>query len=49
MPLPKPEPNEKRKQFIQRCMIDPQVAVEYPNLDQRYALCIAQYNKQWVT
>jgi hypothetical protein len=43
MPLPKPTPTETQKEFIKRCMADTDVAQEFKELDQRYAVCIAQY------
>jgi len=46
MPLPKPTPIETQKDFIKRCMGDTTIAREYPELDQRYAVCIAQYQNK---
>jgi len=42
MPIPTPQPEEKDKEFIQRCMIDDIMVKEYPDKDQRYSICIAQ-------
>lgn len=39
MPLPKPRPQESDNQFINRCMIDDTMSSEYPNRNQRYAIC----------
>lgn len=39
MPLPKPRAGESTNQFISRCMIDDTMSSEYPNRDQRYAVC----------
>ena len=39
MPLPKPRAQESDNQFISRCMIDDTMSSEYPNRNQRYAVC----------
>lgn len=39
MPLPKPRTNESEKDFIDRCIIDAVVQNEFPELDQRIAVC----------
>jgi hypothetical protein len=39
MPLPKPRPQESDNQFMSRCMIDDTMSSEYPNRNQRYAVC----------
>jgi hypothetical protein len=39
MPLPKPRAQESDNQFISRCMIDDAMSSEYPNRNQRYAVC----------
>jgi len=39
MPLPKPRINESEKDFIDRCIIDAVVQNEFPELDQRIAVC----------
>ena len=39
MPLPKPRAGESNNQFISRCMIDDTSMSEYPNRNQRYAVC----------
>ena len=39
MPLPKPRINESEKDFIDRCIIDAEVQNEFPELDQRIAVC----------
>ena len=49
MPLPKPTPSESRKDFMQRCMSDSVIVNEFPNKDQRLAVCSTQFkNKQYV-
>ena len=46
MPLPKPTPSENRKGFIQRCMSDSKTAQEFPNSDQRLAVCSTQFKNK---
>jgi hypothetical protein len=43
MPLPKPKNKEKKDEFIQRCMTNAVMEKEYPDNDQRLAVC----NTQW--
>lgn len=43
MPLPKPEKNEKETDFMNRCMDDPVMKDEFPDVKQRNAVC----NQQW--
>ena len=45
MPLPKPEPTERRNEFLQRCMIDETSVEDFPDDKQRYAVCIRQWNE----
>jgi hypothetical protein len=39
MPIPKPNSNEKPEAFINRCMADAVMIQEYPNEQQRLAVC----------
>ena len=43
MPIPKPNPNEQKKEFIQRCMENETMVSEYKNTDQRLAVCSTSY------
>jgi hypothetical protein len=43
MPLPTPTPEEPKSEFIARCMSDAKVQSEFPDSQQRIAMCIAQY------
>ena len=43
MPLPKPNKNEKQKDFIQRCMSNETMKKEYPDQKQRSAVCYTQW------
>jgi hypothetical protein len=47
MPIPKPEKNEDKSKFIQRCMSNDTMRKEYPDNTQRMAVCVSQtQNKQ---
>lgn len=37
--MPKPSSGETRKAFIDRCMADPKARADYPENDQRFAVC----------
>lgn len=41
MPLPKPRAGESSNQFVRRCMIDDTSMSEYPDTQQRYAVCLS--------
>lgn len=43
MPIPKPNTDETKEQFIERCMGDDVMNSEYPDEKQRYAIC----NTSW--
>ena len=43
MPLPKPSLGEDRDEFIGRCMGDDKVIQEFPDSDQRVAVCNSQF------
>lgn len=43
MPLVKPKDKEKREDFMSRCMRDQVSTSEYPNPDQRLAVCSSQF------
>jgi len=46
MPIPTPNKNEEKKDFIQRCMSDDKMASEYANTDQRLAVCSTSYEER---
>jgi hypothetical protein len=46
MPIPAPQQNETKDEFIQRCMSDEAMLAEYPDEAQRYAICLAQWEGQ---
>ena len=45
MPIPQPNPNEEKKDFIQRCMSNEKMVSEYKNTDQRLAVCSTTYEE----
>ena len=45
MPLPKPNRNESRDDFMERCMANDTMNSEYPDEEQRAAVCVRQYNQ----
>ena len=45
MPLPKPTPQENKKEFIMRCMSDDTMNKEFPETDQRLAACSTTYEE----
>jgi hypothetical protein len=46
MPIPKPEKNEDKQKFVQRCMGNETMKKDYPNSDQRVAICLGQTRKK---
>lgn len=45
MPLPTPNENESKQEFISRCMSDSIMNEEYPEKDKRSAVCYSQWSK----
>jgi hypothetical protein len=45
MPLPTKKPDEKPKEFVDRCMADATMNEEFPNASQRRAVCQTQLEK----
>jgi hypothetical protein len=45
MPLPSPSKKEKKSDFISRCMSDEAMKKEYPNRDQRLAVCFTTWKR----
>jgi hypothetical protein len=43
MPIPKPKPGEGEKDFISRCMADDVMRSEYPDEEQRAAVCYQSF------
>lgn len=46
MPIPSPRSGEKQKEFIRRCMGDPTMISEYPQTDQRFAVCQTEWEEK---
>lgn len=45
MPIPSPKNNEDKQNFTARCMSDDTMKKEYPNTQQRLAVCLGQTRK----
>jgi ATP-dependent Clp protease, protease subunit len=43
MPLPTPRPNEERNEFVSRCMADETLREDFPDTEQRAAVCYRQW------
>jgi len=48
MPLPNPNPDEKRPEFIARCMGDDAMLREFPEHKQRAAVCHSQWERAYM-
>ena len=46
MPLPTPKPAENKKEFVRRCMMDNAMITEFPETDQRFAVCNTQWDEK---
>lgn len=46
MPIPKPHPGEKQKDFISRCAGDATMNEEYPDNPQRLGVCYTQWKRR---
>ena len=45
MPLPKPINKEKKSEFVSRCISDNQAGKDFPDQEQRIAVCYSQWDK----
>jgi hypothetical protein len=43
MPIPKPNKDETKKDFVMRCMVDDVMVREYKDTDQRLAVCSSTF------
>ena len=43
--MPEPTPNESRKSFMSRCMADDKMVNQFPERDQRFAVCNSYADK----
>lgn len=46
MPLPSPEKNEREAEFIRRCMDSDTIKKEFPEPDQRLAVCYSRWRQK---
>lgn len=46
MPIPKPKAGEKQKDYIQRCMSNSTMRAEYPDEQQRLAVCYTTFREK---
>jgi len=46
MPIPKPSKKEDQKKFTKRCMSDSVMKNEFPDIKQRYAVCMSQWKRK---
>jgi hypothetical protein len=46
MPIPKPEKNEDKQKFVARCMANETMKKEYPDNQQRIAVCLGQTRRK---
>jgi len=46
MPLPTPNKGEDKNKFISRCMSNPQAKRDFPNQNQRVAVCNTQWRRK---
>ena len=44
MPIPTPSKNEDRSKFMRRCVGDAKMRQEFPNADQRVAVCSSSWD-----
>jgi hypothetical protein len=47
MPIPEPKPGEKKDSFISGCMSE--LKGEFPDVPQRYAVCINKWEEKFKT
>lgn len=45
MPIPKPNPNEDKQKYISRCMSNETMKKDYPEAQQRIAICLSESGK----
>lgn len=42
MPIPEPQGKEKKSKFMARCISDPVMRKEFPDINQRIAVCLSK-------
>lgn len=45
MPIPQPNKTENKKEFVIRCMSNDTMIKEFPDTDQRLAVCSSTYEE----
>lgn len=46
MPIPQPNKGEHKKDFVQRCVANEKMKSEYPDIDQRLAVCSSTFDER---
>lgn len=46
MPIPKPKPSEEQQEFVSRCMGNETMLNEYPDKEQRAAVCYSTWRNR---
>ena len=46
MPLPTRRKDEEKSDFMSRCVSDPKMLKEFPDIKQRIAVCVSQNKKK---
>jgi len=46
MPLPKPKDGQSKEDFTKSCMSNETMKKDFPKTEQRYAVCIQQWNEK---
>ncbi len=46
MPIPKPKPSESQTAFVNRCMGDAVMNMEFQQINQRMAVCLNEWKKK---
>lgn len=46
MPMPKPRSGENKDSFINRCMGDDTMVQDFESTGQRFAVCLAQWERR---
>lgn len=44
--MPYPKPNETKKEYIDRCMANPEMKSKHPGIGERFAVCNAFFTEQ---
>ena len=46
MPLPNKQKKEDKSKFMERCVANPKMKEEFPDIKRRIAVCISKYNEK---